>query len=1003
MAFGGSALIEIHKDLCERQKIVGHLSRIEFDDDEYKVLLRWGQEIVHHYERWPGMRQGQARIVFLAFVCEYVRRNKPVDDNVFWDDFFKTLGLESKSYQFISYELLWEGYAEIGIERRYGPKNKKIVESLLSTVKASDADRTACIDFFCWYYYHHSEQVVTSLLLQEYEAQTAQSLHIHEKSIPLLNQDFQILTGIIEHINDCGIAISKLDPSSYREMIISALGEKYDLAHIHFIRSGRRLQELFARLENSVTPTKFLQRLEQHLQATVYPPKGSSLTVRQALQYWRSRPFSFGLYRVDQVSYRVVPMQWLSLDVIKDWPYGQIITALRRGYLGYKKDAPFTVKIGGEREASGRRCILEHNEICYIWVGEIPKGEPFTIDGYRCAESEGIDWDISLRMNLKDDVLGMTLVFDTLKVYLPATPRGHIAIYTSQGHIWDGYLTLEGTLKYNRAITFQLSTFLEPITITLCLGDQLIGKTILEPDAAYLFSSQTHERISTGSKQSEIGQQYYLFTMLKERPTYDENSLTLEQIDDSFGNYSIYRIIWTNHDHPFSLSTGNLSWLFERRYYFAIQAQPRLVNYLHLTYCQIQSFDQSSLQILTDIPLERDPITCQIYVADELIVEEKNIHDCLEQTSSSHLYRFTSKFLAHIDQKVQERFKENRYNHYDIFFIRAGKTILDQISLALLPEVHIHFVKQRPTLEGEKLELMLSSPQLPLWDSQHNIASTAIALQLYPGLHTRMWDQGVPHLVPQTIRVTLVFPTIGETVEIEITPVIFGFRLFQYQSPRSSKKRARFQRVEAIDYYALKDTICYIFSHSYAPVEIEVEGRVVWKGATDENGDILIKDLEFLKSYIHKEQTQIVIRSEEVTTIISLYWRPVVYALSLHNEKVHVDVEGPKDTSVVMSLVNVDRSFLETQIIKCPGRRLTIALDISSLENNAAYYLIPSYILGDGTRLNSAQQWRIDVPKQDENIISFSVECLQAGIGISDKELLPHIACVVTPKANRII
>src|SRR5258708_33283531 len=244
------------------------------------------------------------------------------------------------------------------------------VESLVSEVHTSQTTHEKVIDFFRWYYQHYAGSEVTRELIQLYEKKG--SFYISEKAIPALNQDCQTLARTIEYTIEHNLSLAQTNREVYRQEIIAALGPQYDLAHIRLIRNKEKLHNLIIELENHYTPEQFLRKLEAYTKGTVRSPKGETLPVSTARQIWRTKTFSYGLYLLNNEKFRVVPFAWLWLETIAQWPYEQVISLRRGGYLGYKKSQSFQVKIGA-RVVEGRRCILPDGKQCYVSVGAVPR------------------------------------------------------------------------------------------------------------------------------------------------------------------------------------------------------------------------------------------------------------------------------------------------------------------------------------------------------------------------------------------------------------------------------------------------------------------------------------------------------------------------------------------------------------------------------------------------------------------------------------------------------
>src|SRR6266567_196953 len=99
---------DAYREIRSRQAEAGKLSFVEFENEEYNILLSIAKEIVHCFNNWPTWKREKARVVFLTFACESVKRNKYIDDIRFWAGFEEELGIGNEYYSLIAEELLWE-------------------------------------------------------------------------------------------------------------------------------------------------------------------------------------------------------------------------------------------------------------------------------------------------------------------------------------------------------------------------------------------------------------------------------------------------------------------------------------------------------------------------------------------------------------------------------------------------------------------------------------------------------------------------------------------------------------------------------------------------------------------------------------------------------------------------------------------------------------------------------------------------------------------------------
>ena len=355
MAFQGQSIEDIYEDIKNRQTWVGRLSLINFDDEEYGVLLRTSCDIVHRYESWKNNKQHQARKVFLAFAIEYTRRKQYVQDK-FWDEFLMTLQTGMYTYSLITEQLLWKTYHEEGIACITSGKGREFVLSLYEEVKASKTTSKECMEFFLWYYQKAKNSRITPTIITRYQTQRGQSLAIHEKAIDALDKDCQVLTKIIDYSIEYGIFLLRSNLETYSQKLIDGLGTVYDPLRLRLLRDRDMLRNIIIKLQYHRTPHQFLEELANCSSKALFLPNNSRLLVSLTHRTLKAETMLYGIYKLDSEEYRVVPFAWLTLETIAQWKYEEIIP-LRNGiYIGYKKRQPFLVKIGS-RTIEGRECI----------------------------------------------------------------------------------------------------------------------------------------------------------------------------------------------------------------------------------------------------------------------------------------------------------------------------------------------------------------------------------------------------------------------------------------------------------------------------------------------------------------------------------------------------------------------------------------------------------------------------------------------------------------------
>jgi hypothetical protein len=993
MPFQSNELSSIYQEICDRRAYLGRFTNVEYDEEEYSQLRYWGNQTIKYYNQFGEKTKKEARALFLAFACEYIRRNKLTEDTVFWDGFSSEItNFDGAAYN-LALGLLWNSYEENDVRQLWGSQNRLIVKSLVSEVQASEVDTETCIDFFCWYYHHVSPGEITDLVLKQYEDSSKRVLQIHPKALPRFHRDCQLLSRIVEYVTESSPTFVSAELHTYRQQIIDVLGEEYDFTRILFVHNAARLKKILTRLENYVIPTKFFKILE-HVSSSyssVRPPYGKALPVYVALKRWSTKTLSYGLYTLDQTEYRVVPQPWISLKAIADWSDEQLIT-LRGGFLGYKKSTRFDVR-GGEQLLESRECFLETGKVCHIWTGKVSKGEPVWIDGQLCSASEGVSWSISFTLIFRDGIPTPSLRCDTLKAFFPSNPKTPITITTSQQHTWEGYLSLDGQLRKSRSIVFPLEPGWHSLSLDLSLGNQVFSQKQVQAQSAYLFSAQTSECIPVGSSREGSGREYYLFAQVQDQLMYDEQILEAELLDSIWGNYAIYRIIWESNA-PFRLQVGSCAWdFFKRSYFFTQIATNTQKEHFRFAQRQIQQFSEASLRVFTNIDIAAGPIYCQVLFMEQLIFQVDLCSYLAANDNEPHSYRVQSQFFDHLDQSTRKRLGDERYGHYEFLFYRDER-LVNTASLVLLPSIILSTTSNQLILEKEALPVVVNtSPSLLLWNTEQNCLHTSRTVAIHPCIKraaTLLGEQykGIFGVSSEEIIAPILFPSIGEYIELTVRPIVFGIRLYQRQ--QVGHELTDYKLVETSNYYALKNTALYIFTRTHARVQLYRGDICIEQGEADSNGNLLLTELGSIQQQCRDEFTLIRVLCEGKSAFFTVHWLPIIYALQVEGRRIAVDLDGPLNTSVVLELVDINRTVLTSFQLPCRGKRYTVAVDLPSLSGKTAQgYIIPYYITTDNTRILGTQQWR--VPLRSATFY-LPKEWLQAGIGVADDELLALLA-----------
>lgn len=995
MAFYGTSPEAISQDITiRRQQQKVPFAKVRFSDDEYSVLR---QEAIRIFKRSDNPNKSE-RIVFLAFTCAYVQRNVYLKAYSFWEDFHVELDASIDTYSdFIADELLWPAYQEVGIQR-FGKQKRQIVKSLVTAVCTEPLVTYAqFVDFFCWFYQQTSDQEVSPETLQEYR-NLMRSFPVALTALNRLSHDCNLFNTIVDHIYEQEWSLTLDTTVKQRASIIPVTnkaaykGQLYNKDRVQLLlQSKDLLQSLFQRLENHTIPVRFLAELKRV--PTTQVLRSLSVNgpqrVNRLLKFWQADTLPYDYYWVDEVKYSVGPFPWLWLETIEQWSYEKIIKLRRQGYVAYKKQKLFTVKMG-DRAFNGRESADGEGKLCYVWIGKIIVGEPVIIDGQfceeLCEEAVGVTYSYALALGFSQEhepVINVTPI--NLYALLPAEGDARLIFCTSQGDE-DYYLHPANWLGRNgqwlyyrgsRFTSWVLQDLHSPLKVSLSHNGKLLDEKTLVPEQAYLFSEYTHERIPPHTKREWGARSFYLFVAPHLHPQAS-TSVSLEPLPIALCGYTVYHVEWDIKERPFELQVGELSWsITQQRYCFLQVQQTPSDGPVHLTRQQIQHFDEQQLLLWTNLQLSSAMITCLVLIMSEQVEVQGELLPHREQC-----YALSTQTIQQLNERITG---QHLYGECDLILMQ-DEQILARTTVVIIPEIEVRIpCFDQPLLERAISYVEVKSPHLELWSTMLERNDHQARLDFRPTVMSEPWSEeqtvsaDVRCLVPATVHLLLTFPPIGQSIEIWVRPLVFGFRLYQRQGDQY------YQCIDEVDYYHLDTTLLYIFTKPDAQVSFYLNEQLIHSVYVDATGNLLLNEITRFQSYCTHEWTTIRIVCAGLTSSFAIRWTPRVYEWHAESNRVRILLDGPLNTAVLVRLVTADNEELARQDIACCGRRLSVWIDTCKAGSTEKLcYLVPSYCLSDGSVLPSAQQWRLDGPKR----WTVPQEWLSMGIGCSDEVLL---------------
>lgn len=965
MTFPKTNLYGVYKTLEKRKGELGGIELIEFDDEEYKTLLRLGRKIVNQ-----GISTKQNRLIFLALAIAHVRRYNLTTEDAFWNKFEQALGLaENENRLFITEDLLWKAYSDESIEKKRGEQTRRFVGTLLRiALEDSRLHRHQLLSFFEWYYETGPDRTIDEDLVRQYEQEKDTELHLFDASLRGLERHCNVLCDALDFAIEEELFLRDVDYDTYLEQIRKELGDKYDFDRYHLLSNPDALEQVVIRLENHRTPRQFQRELETFSPtASVHCPDRRKRRVRSP--FFDSSDFPYGRYVVEDTKYRVVPKPWIRLRSIRNWEVEKIVSLRRSGYLGYCKDEPFSVRRGRRRESS-RPCHFSRFKKTHVWAGPVEPGKPLVIDGNPVDASIGISplsVDVQFGRNEEDESV-MRFVVPSLDAFCPNYPGRELTlIYHDQQYSFT--LDGEGTRSLRRAASFIVDPNETEAKFRLLRdGEQVDGK-IKTLEASYLFSAISYGRIPAGTERKWGDRHYYLFTR-HPQDLETRKGIEVEQLDVGFGTYSIFEIHWSDPDKPFFLKCRDRTWAFERSRYFLVQCHTiqQDTGPFELQPNQVCSLRDIRLDIQTNLPPDEIDIGVEVSIGEE--------HEKLGEFDLNRTDRVTHGQLRELDER-----RGNRTGPVEFYFY-ADDHLIETQSLAVLPKVRLDASSSLHTLRhvGERFPVRIRADGPILWNQSTGASTAALTVHCTPTVNLKASEEhpsGIHDRVPAPIRKRLYLPPLDEAIHLRFTPSICDVWTFE-------KSGNQYQEVRAFNYYQLADSALLTLSAPQTRVRLLAKNGSSFVEMrdmeTNDQGSLLIEDLSFLASRCDSEHSEFLLESRSCQIPLVVRWAPRLHNSHTEGATVKANASGPSDTELIVTWKSGDEILAE-QVSRCQGDRFSETYTTEDADSASEVLLQFRYAGGEK---RTAKRYRLSM---DDTLHKVPRTWFERGIGISDSGL----------------
>lgn len=1013
MAFTGTSVTQIALDIEARIKQVGRLAIVvdSFDDSELTMLRSKVRMIVS-----GSGCEASARTLVMAFAL-WICKIRFSNLQAFWQEFERQLEIIGVDQNYVRNRLLEPAFFDHDIPlweiQSSHRSSRRFVDSLMEERQESLATLQQIREFFLWYFRHSRGVDINEAVLARYNQQKRQILPMTSQAMTAMNADCQKLARIVELAIERDISLgASTDWDRYCQALVESLGPEHDPSQLRIIRDREALRGVILELQNHRTPAQFLRELERSSQASVQVPGSGFFSVAN-LRGRRADELNYGLYAVQanssgpalarsKTEFRVVPCAWLSFESMRNWPVAKSFTP-RSGWLGYRKNSPFWVSVGG-RQVASRRCFFPDGSSTFLWVGEIVAGQKLLVDGVPVPQTEGVTWETAFRLSRGERAPSLSLVILKLLAHVPGAGGAKVEISTSSSQSESRDLEPDGSLALYRDVRFPVRRFDSPLKVQMRAG-RWNDEHTFDPPPAWLFSAYTGEKIAPSRSRQQDGRRFVLFCA-PDLAIEAAPGVALTPIESGLAPFHAWQVEWMATREAFHLRVGELVWDIERPRYFEAWLEPHEPQVwsdgaagVMLALQQRHDFQEGTVRVATNRTLDVASLQCRFSCGEEMGIQAP-VSEVLQARGSDAF--FLSKAFAY---KLNEAVA-GRCGHYTLRFFEVDEEeeehVLAEVSLSIVPRLRVQ-LERRFVLETEPVMLRVeSAADAPLWNATSQNSDETTTLALFPAVEVlpprskedsslaeeREDDDrsSVPRLKGQVVSGLVALPSLGESLRVAAQPALLGFRLF-----RRMPDGGWWESADA-DWFSLDEFSLRVFTGARAQAKIFVNDRVVREEQADRDGQIALDDLRWLKPLCSYASTSVAIASawggQMLRCSFLVRFSPRVFDLSFDGSTVVVESVGPKDGAIVLRFQG--ESGVVEELLSCTGKEATLSCTPTHDANGELPRSVTALSWhGDGDPVPSSHRLVLNTNPSSPDTArrpALPDEWLRAGIGFSSRE-----------------
>jgi len=824
----------------------------------------------------------------------------------FWETFFNRMNLLSFR-QGQLFEWMWRAFVGTANDNWFKKpviswdKRRLLVHSIYRESKSISFSQIQ--SFFIRYYTAYDDMRAFDFEYDRWDPHPFGNQKEKEENRFLIRDTLERLISIFNFIEDSDLAFKDVSA----KQLVEAIRKHTGIDPLSMFSDASRLSDLILKIFQRIVTLSQFERYLTNKKPTIIKPAwldGKSVSWNKLLK----GSITYGVYKIDNRVFEVVPKIGLRLAEMVEWPYDRFFDPtnlflkpkdIESDTVAIRRRDSFSISSEGWHKTDFSIPFFVDNSLQgYVWIGKRRIGQYIKAGDVKCPVRMGINFLASLKYD--PQTFSLKVMISYVDFYNPEERYKSIAIILNETvTIWEGFTDHSG----RRNSEIYESAPLDPnsipgqLTVHVEVNNHLVGfPQIIAIDAHSLISRYSNSIVSPG--RNKFGEtRFVLITELAKEEIELSDSVSIKKELQQYGNYNQYEIIWNNLHVPFRLKAGDVEWNFEQAQDIYFVSKFLYVDDLFEISPEIAQFTTKNPEgVQFDLHMNISPERLDLFdfnfSKDGKEIKNGKLPNLLELTEiDPHgVYRLDHKTFTSLQE--DKKMTPGSYC-LQINMGRPGSRtfISKELRFFIMPDLELRPIEDI-YLEGEKASIKIQSGFPCFWDENSSKFVKNCLIDLGVVNLDRVYEQNG--------LVTLNSPSISATFTYK--PTIFACRF--NSKALDSIIQVELLMEESITVYGLaNEELIVVIQNDSKNARFNSFGRV--------NLDYM-----FFKSELRSAQTDIELWNGEKKICFEIWWLPAISKLSLTDEKsthgkiisneasFQINIDGPPDGKVLLRLIN---------------------------------------------------------------------------------------------------